>query len=99
MPESPRWLLSRGKTEDGVKLLKKMARVNDREIPQEVIKELQSNPVETEQESKENFLDLIKNRVLLVRVLIVAVGWQDKTLFLWTNCNSHGLVHFFRTAV
>ena len=75
MPESPRWLLSRGKTEDGVKLLKKMARVNDREIPQEVIKELQSNPVETEQESKENFLDLIKNRVLLVRVLIVAVGW------------------------
>ena len=75
MPESPRWLLSRGKTEDGVKLLKKMARVNDREIPQEVIKELQSNPVETEQETKENFLDLIKNRVLLVRVLIVAVGW------------------------
>ena len=75
IPESPRWLLSRGKTEDGVKLLKKMARVNDREIPQEVIKELQSNPVETEQESKENFLDLIKNRVLLVRVLIVAVGW------------------------
>ena len=74
MPESPRWLLSRGKTEDGVKLLKKMARVNDREIPQEVIKELQSNPVETEQETKENFLDLIKNRVLLVRVLIVAVG-------------------------
>ena len=75
MPESPRWLLSRSKTEDGVKLLKKMARVNDREIPREVIKKLQSNPVETEQESKENFLDLIKNRVLLVRVLIVAVGW------------------------
>ena len=75
MPESPRWLLSRGKTEKGIKLLKRMARVNDREIPEEVIKELQSNPVETEQETKENFLDLFKNRILLVRVLIAAVGW------------------------
>ena len=77
MPESPRWLFSRGRTEEGIALLQKMAKVNKKEIPEEVIEKLWSNSAENihTNETTENLWDLVKNRVLIVRTLIVSVGW------------------------
>ena len=77
MPESPRWLLSRGRTEEGINLLKKIAKFNKNEIPEEVLEKLRTGPAEEEckNEQNENFLDLIKSRVLVVRLLIAAIGW------------------------
>lgn len=77
IPESPRWLLSRGRTEEGLALLQKMARVNKKDIPEEVIEKLWNKPTENRHnnEAKENLWDLVKNRVLIVRTLIVSVGW------------------------
>lgn len=34
MPESPRWLLAKGKLEDALKVLETMARVNGKEFPE-----------------------------------------------------------------
>lgn len=34
MPESPRWLLAKGKLEDALKILETMARVNGKQFPE-----------------------------------------------------------------
>ena len=53
-----------------------MAKANNKEIPEEVAEKQRSAPTEQEcKEENENFLDLIKNRVLIVRILIASIGW------------------------
>lgn len=34
MPESPRWLLAKGRLEEALKILEVMARVNNKELPE-----------------------------------------------------------------
>jgi hypothetical protein len=41
MPESPRWLLAKGKLEDALKVLETMARVNGREFPESFHRKLE----------------------------------------------------------
>jgi hypothetical protein len=41
MPESPRWLLAKGKLEDALKVLETMARVNGKEFPESFHRKLE----------------------------------------------------------
>ena len=63
-----------------MKLLKRMAQVNKREIPQHVVEKLEHTPSAEEEKKqdvsdKENFLDLLKTWRLVLRIFIVSVGW------------------------
>lgn len=40
LPESPRWLLSNGKLDEGNKIIRKIAKVNRKEIPHAAIQQL-----------------------------------------------------------
>ena len=73
-PESPRWLLTRNRKEDAVKLLRKMARGNGTEIPFEVLEEFR-NSSDGEGNENETFLDIIRCPVLLYRMLASFIGW------------------------
>lgn len=65
MPESPRWLLAKGKLEEALKVLEVMARVNKKELPLSFRKELEErvrvNKLKTKKKEKiYGTLDLCK---------------------------------------
>ena len=52
MPESPRWLLAKGKLEDALKVLETMARVNGKEFPESFHSKLEQRVLQERQRKK-----------------------------------------------
>ncbi|RUS90445.1 hypothetical protein EGW08_001786 [Elysia chlorotica] len=91
-PESPRWLLSKGRFSDADAILKTMARVNKREIPDKMLMTdlcpPESSVTDSNDESDgsstefkgQSVLRLFMSPVLLFRLLVLAFGWLVNTL-------------------
>ena len=71
LPESPRWLLAKGHTKRGMKIVRKMAETNKANIK---ASELQIE-AEDESGSQGNVLDLFKHRKLCITTVIVFLNW------------------------
>jgi hypothetical protein len=52
MPESPRWLLAKGKLEDALKVLETMARVNGKEFPESFHSKLEERVLQEKHRKK-----------------------------------------------
>lgn len=52
MPESPRWLLAKGKLEDALKVLETMARVNGKEFPESFHSKLEERVLQEKRRKK-----------------------------------------------
>lgn len=52
MPESPRWLLAKGKLEDALKILETMARVNGKEFPESFHSQLEKRVLQEKHRKK-----------------------------------------------
>ncbi|XP_069992151.1 organic cation transporter protein [Penaeus vannamei] len=83
LPESARWLLSQGRVEETVEILKKIARVNGRTIPDQVLDDLQkSAKQETESASKDDeqktasVLDLFRTPRLRKTTIAICLLWM-----------------------
>ncbi|OWR50027.1 hypothetical protein KGM_202411 [Danaus plexippus plexippus] len=73
VPESARWLSSRGRVNDAVKVLRRFERVNGRKIPDDVMDEFIVSASQTRR-TKESIMDVFKSsalRGLLARMVIV----------------------------
>ena len=71
LPESPRWLLAKGHTKRGMKIIRKMAETNKADISASALQ----IEVEDESGSQGNVLDLFKHRKLCITTLIVFLNW------------------------
>ena len=71
IPESARWLLQKGKTEEATKIIKKAAEVNG-VILSEKARKLEDIEMEGE---NEKLWHMLTHPVLLVRSLIVFFNW------------------------
>ncbi|XP_050996239.1 solute carrier family 22 member 13 [Acomys russatus] len=71
LPESPRWLLSQGRTEEAKQLVQKAALVNRRPIPPELLNKLVSEKAGP----SGNALDLFKHPHLRKMTLILIAVW------------------------
>lgn len=78
LPESPRWLLSMGKTQEAKIILKRAAVFNKREIPADLDKLLQLHKTETQDEGPSVFL-LLKG-ALRKRTICLFIAWFSMTI-------------------
>ncbi|XP_023140323.2 solute carrier family 22 member 13-like [Amphiprion ocellaris] len=71
IPESARWLLGQGRTEEAKKLIYKVAAINKKEIPENVMDE-----VEREQKVQSGGIkEIFKSAVLTKRLFIISFAW------------------------
>lgn len=73
LPESPRWLLAMGKTQEVMTILKKAAKVNGRELPHNIDKKLM--PAATMEPESGSVMDLFKTHQLRKNTFLLFVIW------------------------
>ncbi|XP_048771044.2 organic cation transporter protein-like isoform X2 [Ostrea edulis] len=71
LPESPRWLLSKGRTEEAEEVLRKAAKVNGVQLPEKLFDDDVTDVPETAA-----LWNLFTSRVLLIRTLIIFFNWM-----------------------
>ncbi|XP_068094729.1 solute carrier family 22 member 13-like [Hyperolius riggenbachi] len=90
LPESPRWLLTKGKNEKAKKFLQKAASVNKNKLSEELLAKLQ----EEKQTRSGNMMDLFRIRSLRRVTLLMSFVWFVNSLVYYglsLNVGSFGL--------
>ncbi|CAJ1071596.1 solute carrier family 22 member 13-like [Xyrichtys novacula] len=93
IPESARWLLNKGKTEEAKQLIMKAAAINKRTIPDHLLDKI----AVTEVGAKGGIGVIIKSPVLIKHFIIVVLAWFSTTLSvfcLYFNMANFGLSIF-----
>jgi hypothetical protein len=70
VPESPRWLLSRGRIDDAEDVIRKTARINNVELPEKLF-----DGDVTKKTKSSGVWRLFTSRVLFVRTIIIFFNW------------------------
>ncbi|KAL3882125.1 hypothetical protein ACJMK2_028496 [Sinanodonta woodiana] len=88
IPESPRWLLSKGRIEEAETILHEAAKANDVTLPQKLFdKDTLSTKV-----PEGKLWDLFSSRVLLLRTFIICINWMVVSLvFYGLSLNTQNL--------
>ncbi|XP_023327758.1 solute carrier family 22 member 5 isoform X4 [Eurytemora carolleeae] len=87
MPESSRWLMSQGKSDKAVEVMRRIARINKKEVPEEVFESFRTLCTkEQEAEGSENkkknltFLDLFRHKNLRKITILIIILWMVTAL-------------------
>ena len=72
VPESVRWLLTHGKKDEAEKLLKQVAKVNKKKIPDEGLV-LPADQKSVQREA--GFMDLFRTRAMTKKTVISWISW------------------------
>ncbi|CAH1102516.1 unnamed protein product [Psylliodes chrysocephalus] len=92
VPESIRWLLSKGRTEEAKAILKRAAKFNNRELSESTLEKLTIS-TSKEEEEKGALLQACKSSILCIRLIVCAFCWiVCAFLFYGLTLNSVSLV-------
>ncbi|KAJ0179011.1 hypothetical protein K1T71_005786 [Dendrolimus kikuchii] len=72
LPESPRWLLSKGRVDDAIKKAVTIGRINKKEITPKLIEQFKSSMTEAH-EQKESLLEIFKRPILKRSFILICI--------------------------
>lgn len=75
VPESPRWLISKGKLEESRRIMEKIAKVNKKTIPPHLLETTEKERIE-EKDPDAKLWHILGRPVLLKRTLILMFNWM-----------------------
>ncbi|XP_059200690.1 solute carrier family 22 member 13-like [Centropristis striata] len=90
IPESARWLLSRGRTEEAKQLITKVAAINKRTVPESLLEKIVEK--ETETEKKGGIIILIQSSVLRKYFFTITLAWFSLNVTYY--CLSFNVANF-----
>lgn len=87
IPESMRWLLLKGKTNEAIRTLRKAAKMNNKPVPENLLHELHltffkkhDSMKQDKNEGEKNALsDILKSRILMIRFIFCCTWWMTST--------------------
>ena len=85
LPESPRWLLQRGRTAEAKDIFTKIATKNRKPVPNMDFLDSICSDKETISRHSYTYMDLFRNKVILRRSIISSINWYESTLILKKN--------------
>lgn len=90
MPESPRWLLCKGRVDEVKEILKTAARMNKMELPQNLDKILK--PPNSEKRKNKGFTDLFRSKYLrLVSICFLCIWFTMNLVYYGLILNMNAL--------
>lgn len=75
IPESTRWLLAHNRRDEAIKQIRKVAKVNELEVPQDILDKLQAENDVDSDKRKPSLLDLFKSPNLRTKSLLIFFDW------------------------
>ncbi|XP_046359527.2 organic cation transporter protein-like isoform X1 [Haliotis rufescens] len=97
VPESPRWLMSKGRFEEAEVIIRKFAKVNKTTLPEDMF---DGKCVEETDTPKGKLSELLTNRTLAIRCLIINFHWAVCSLIYYgltlnvTNLSGNVIINF-----
>lgn len=76
IPESPRWLVNQGRSDEAEKVMRKIAKENEMTLREDfTMKNCTKDEIQNSSTLKESFLEVIRNRVILLMMLNMTLNW------------------------
>ncbi|XP_047022668.1 carcinine transporter-like [Helicoverpa zea] len=94
LPESPRWLLSKGRIDEAVKKVLVIGRINRKEIPPKLIEQFKLSANNAKEEQSESCLEILKRPVIRKMFLLICFEYMCCTIVFDGLVRSIGQLDF-----
>ncbi|KAI5646424.1 sugar transporter domain-containing protein [Phthorimaea operculella] len=75
VPESPRWMLSKGRVDDAVNKVLTIGRINKKDLPTKLIERFKESEANRKQEESKSILEVLKRPVLRKPFILVCLSY------------------------